>query len=226
MRACCLVLGTFRFKLGGHGSYLSAGVSIGNFHERSRRGRLCCHGTASCSCYAFETLKVTTAPVVRARARATYPYCSSLLVVVSRKYSVDGGASRKDKYCAMRFLLRFSNEFLERCMFSAYFKGEVSFVFSVDAAAAVVTVVAFVNTINATTRPNYFLCSCHRQVRQYFNDSAFYVADLEARGLCPPSDLSPFPCAEFSPSAATVKVRHTSRFPRVLHPTLGWLYSE
>lgn len=44
------------------------------------------------------------------------------------------------------------------------------------------------------------------QIRQYFKDSEFYVADLEARGLCS-SGSSAFVCEEFEPSAATVKVR-------------------
>ncbi|CAM9477974.1 unnamed protein product [Choristocarpus tenellus] len=40
-------------------------------------------------------------------------------------------------------------------------------------------------------------------VRQYFRDDAFYINDLNARGVC--INGSPFQCDAFSPSGATVK---------------------
>lgn len=51
------------------------------------------------------------------------------------------------------------------------------------------------------------------QVRQYFKDGTFYVADAEARELCPFNTSStatstPLLCEEFDPSAATTKVRY------------------
>lgn len=52
-----------------------------------------------------------------------------------------------------------------------------------------------------------FLVAHPRQIRQYFKDDTFYVTDLEARGLCDDDmDTTAFPCEEFGPSAATVKV--------------------
>lgn len=55
------------------------------------------------------------------------------------------------------------------------------------------------------------------QIRQYFKDSAFYLGDLEARGLCA-NDTSSFVCQAFSPSAATVKVRavYSMAFPSMV----------
>lgn len=44
---------------------------------------------------------------------------------------------------------------------------------------------------------------CNSQIRQYFMDESFYVADRTARGWC---DDDAFPCEAFSPSSATVKV--------------------
>lgn len=43
------------------------------------------------------------------------------------------------------------------------------------------------------------------QIRQYFKDSSFYVADAWLRGLCPNPQ---FICEAFAPSAATVKVSY------------------
>lgn len=42
------------------------------------------------------------------------------------------------------------------------------------------------------------------QIRQYFLDSSFYIADVTERGWCKDDG---FPCEAFSPSSATVKVR-------------------
>lgn len=46
------------------------------------------------------------------------------------------------------------------------------------------------------------LCHVPLQVRQYFRDSSFYAADVEARDFCGEG----FICEGFSASAATVKV--------------------
>lgn len=56
------------------------------------------------------------------------------------------------------------------------------------------------------------------QIRQYFLDSSFYIADVTARGWCKDDG---FPCEAFSPSSATVKVRPYS--PKRCQRTKPWV---
>ena len=51
---------------------------------------------------------------------------------------------------------------------------------------------------------------CDSQIRQYFLDESFYLADVTARGWC---NDGRFQCEAFSPSSATVKVSGKRRLP-------------
>ena len=72
------------------------------------------------------------------------------------------------------------------------------------------------------TRFERLLALCFSQIRQYFVDPSFYVADVTARGWC---NDDGFRCEAFSPSSATVKARTISQMLPTLKAACRMFYS-